>query len=247
MPKCSATSGPRSGLPFYLATAFCARVADEGMSVAVALLALQRAGSAAQGAFILTAWMAPHAVAAPLVGALVTRARRPRLCYLGALSGFAAAVASLSLLVGRAPAPVTLAVALAGGACGPVVTGGLSSLIATLVPHGRAAGPCVRARCGGLQRGVGGRSRGRRCGGRSGVPRRRDDGPRWRGGHSGGVGRRSAVRARGTGRRRPLTGHDSGHHPPRRPGSGTDGRLAHPRAARDHRRRPVWRSAVSAA
>lgn len=136
MPKCSATSGPRSGLPFYLATAFCARVADEGMSVAVALLALQRAGSAAQGAFILTAWMAPHAVAAPLVGALVTRARRPRLCYLGALSGFAAAVASLSLLVGRAPAPVTLAVALAGGACGPVVTGGLSSLIATLVPAG---------------------------------------------------------------------------------------------------------------
>ncbi|MFG2289826.1 MFS transporter [Streptomyces sp. NPDC048595] len=136
MPQRSAPSAPRSGLPLYLATAFLARVADEGTSVAVALLALQRAGSASQGAFVLTAWMAPHVVAAPLVGALVTRARRPRLCYLGALSGFAAAVAALSLLVGRAPAPVTLAVALAGGACGPVVSGGLSSLIAELLPAG---------------------------------------------------------------------------------------------------------------
>ncbi len=136
MPQRSAPSAPRSGLPLYLATAFLARVADEGTSVAVALLALQRAGGASQGAFVLTAWMAPHVVAAPLVGALVTRARRPRLCYLGALSGFAAAVAALSLLVGRAPAPVTLAVALAGGACGPVVSGGLSSLIAELLPAG---------------------------------------------------------------------------------------------------------------
>ncbi|MGW1377923.1 MFS transporter [Streptomyces sp. NPDC002446] len=136
MPRRSATSGSRAVLPLYLATAFFARVAEEGMSVAVALLALQRAGSAAQGAFVLTAWMAPHVVAAPLVGALVTRARRPRLCYLGALLGFAAAIAALSVLVGRAPAPVTLAVALAGGACGPVVSGGLSSLIAALLPEG---------------------------------------------------------------------------------------------------------------
>ncbi|MFE2160646.1 MFS transporter [Streptomyces lydicus] len=137
MPRPRATAPvPRSGLPLYLATAFCARLAEEGMAVAVALLALQRAGDAAQGAFVLTAWMAPHVVAAPLVGALATRMRRPRLCYLGALSGFTAAVVTLSLLIGRAPAPVTLAVAVAGGACGPVVSGGLSSLIAVLVPAG---------------------------------------------------------------------------------------------------------------
>ncbi|MFH8684362.1 MFS transporter [Streptomyces lydicus] len=132
----AAVPAPRSRLPLYLATAFCARLAEEGMAVAVALLALQRAGDAAQGAFVLTAWMAPHVVAAPLVGALATRMRRPRLCYLGALSGFAAAVVTLSLLIARAPAPVTLAVAVAGGACGPVVSGGLSGLIAVLVPAG---------------------------------------------------------------------------------------------------------------
>lgn len=136
MPRHPAPSGPRSGLPLYLATAFFARLADEGMTVAVALLAVQRAGSAAQGAFVLTAWMAPHVAAAPLVGALATRMRHPRLYYLGALSVFGAAIAALSLLVGRAPAPVILVVALAGGACGPVVSGGLSSLVAILLPAG---------------------------------------------------------------------------------------------------------------
>ncbi|MFD8544375.1 MFS transporter [Streptomyces sp. NPDC059649] len=136
MPRQSATPGARAGLPLYLATAFFARLADEGMAVAVVLLAVQRTGSAAQGAFVLTAWMAPHVVAAPLVGALAPRVRRLRLGYLGALSGFAAAIAVLSQLLGRAPLPVTLAVALAGGACGPVVSGGLSSLIAVLLPAG---------------------------------------------------------------------------------------------------------------
>ncbi|MGP8298657.1 MFS transporter [Streptomyces inhibens] len=136
MPRRPAASGARSGLPLYLATAFFARLAEEGMAVAMVLLALERVGSAAQGAFVLTAWMAPHVVAAPLVGALTTRIRRPRLCYLGALGGFAAAIAALSWLLGRAPAPLTLAVALIGGGCGPVVSGGLSSLIAGLLPPG---------------------------------------------------------------------------------------------------------------
>ncbi|KJY27110.1 MFS transporter, partial [Streptomyces katrae] len=39
-------------------------------------------------------------------------------------------------LLGRAPVPVVLAVAVLGGSCGPVVTGGLSSLVAGLVPEG---------------------------------------------------------------------------------------------------------------
>ncbi|WP_407549476.1 MFS transporter [Streptomyces sp. Pv4-95] len=124
------------GLRRYLATAFLARLADEGVSVGLLLLTLHRTGGAAQGAFILTAWMAPHVVAAPLVGAMASRLRRPRVFYFGALAGFAAAIGALATLVGRAPLPVTLAVALLGGACGPVVSGGLSSLIAALMPHG---------------------------------------------------------------------------------------------------------------
>lgn len=136
MPRRPAISGAHSGLPLYLAMAFFARLAEEGTAVAVVLLALQRSGSAGQGAFVLAAWMAPHVIAAPLVGALVSRMRRPRLCYLGALGGFACAIAGLATSVGRAPTPVTLAVALAGGSFGPVVSGGLSSLIAGLLPTG---------------------------------------------------------------------------------------------------------------
>ncbi|MFI8103363.1 MFS transporter [Streptomyces sp. NPDC086023] len=120
----------------YLATALAARFAGEGVGLALVLLAVERTGGAAHGAFVLTAWTAPHALAAPLAGAVAARARRPRLFYTGALVGFGTALAGLALLVGRAPAAVVAAVAVAGGACGPVVTGALSSLVARLIPAG---------------------------------------------------------------------------------------------------------------
>ncbi|MFJ7265096.1 MFS transporter [Streptomyces sp. NPDC099050] len=126
------------GLGRYLAAALAARFASEGMGMAVVLLALQRTGSAAHGAFVLTAWLAPHVLAAPLAGAAAARSRRPRLFHVGALAGFTTAVAALAFLLGRAPTPVVLAVAVLGGSCGPMVTGGLSSLVAGLVPPGPA-------------------------------------------------------------------------------------------------------------
>ncbi|MGK5449760.1 MFS transporter [Streptomyces radiopugnans] len=127
---------PHTGLRPCLATAILARLAEEGMAVAVVLLALHRTGSAAQGAFVLTAWTAPHVLAAPLTGALAERARNPRLFYLCALGGLAAGIAALAVTTGRAPLPVVLAVAALGGGCGPVATGGLSALVARLVPEG---------------------------------------------------------------------------------------------------------------
>ncbi|MFJ9344067.1 MFS transporter [Streptomyces sp. NPDC101733] len=125
-----------SGFGRYLAAALAARFASEGMGMAVVLLALERSGSAAHGAFVLTAWLAPHVLAAPLAGVLAGRVRRPRLFYAGSLAGFTAAVATLALLLGRAPTAVVLAVAVLGGTCGPVVTGGLSSLVAGVAPAG---------------------------------------------------------------------------------------------------------------
>ncbi|KOU56554.1 hypothetical protein ADK55_13240 [Streptomyces sp. WM4235] len=125
-----------SGFGRYLAAALAARFASEGMGMAVVLLALERTGDAAFGAFVLTAWLAPHVLAAPLAGAAAARARSPRLFHVGCLAGFTAAVAALALLLGRAPAPAVFAVAALGGACGPMVTGGLSSLVAGLWPPG---------------------------------------------------------------------------------------------------------------
>ncbi|GAA2639714.1 MFS transporter [Streptomyces axinellae] len=136
----------------YLAAATLARLADEGMALALPLLALERTGSAAQGAYALTAWMAPHMVAAPVVGALAERARRPRLFFGAALALFALALSLLGVLLGQAPTALTSIVAVAGGSCGPAVTGGLSSLLtaaplATGPPAGSAAAPAgARAR-----------------------------------------------------------------------------------------------------
>ncbi|MFJ3923091.1 MFS transporter [Streptomyces sp. NPDC090022] len=120
----------------YLGAALAARLASEGMGIALVLLTLERTGSAAHGAFVLTAWLAPHVLAAPLTGAAASRTRRPRLFHVASLAGFALCMAALALLVGRAPTPVVLVVAMAGGSCGPMVTGGLSSLVAGLVPAG---------------------------------------------------------------------------------------------------------------
>ncbi|MFD9353096.1 MFS transporter [Streptomyces sp. NPDC060031] len=124
------------GFGRYLAAALAARFASEGMGMAVVLLALERTGNPAHGAFVLTAWLAPHVLAAPLAGAAAARARRPRLFHVGSLVGFTAAAGTLTLLLGRAPVPLVLAVAVAGGSCGPMVTGGMSSLVAGLVPAG---------------------------------------------------------------------------------------------------------------
>ncbi|MEU6300077.1 MFS transporter [Streptomyces erythrochromogenes] len=124
------------GVRLYVVTAFCARMAEEGMAVAVVMLAAHRLGGAAQGALILAAWMAPHVLAAPLAGALAARARRPGLFYAGALAGFAGAIAALAVCVGRLPAPAVLLIAAVGGCCGPVVSGGLSSLLSLISSPG---------------------------------------------------------------------------------------------------------------
>ncbi|MFF7712116.1 MFS transporter [Streptomyces sp. NPDC007988] len=130
--------GTGPGVRAYLPVAFLARLADEGVAVAVVTLALHRTGSAAQGAFVLMAWMAPHVLAAPAVGAVAARARSARLLYGCGLAGFGTAIAALAATVGRAPAPVTYAVAAAGGCLGPLVTGALSSLLGALTPAGGA-------------------------------------------------------------------------------------------------------------
>lgn len=126
-------------LALYLAGSFLARSADEGVAVTAALLAVTRTGSVALGAEILACWMAPHVLVAPVVGSLVTRVRRPTSCYAVGLAVFAAAIVGLGTFAGRGPVWLVLGVAVVGGSCGPLVSGGLSSLVAALVPAERQA------------------------------------------------------------------------------------------------------------
>jgi MFS family permease len=121
----------------YAVGAAAVRTADEGARVALALLALERTGSAGLGGVLVAVLLVPHVLAAPVVGLLVDRSRRPALLIAAAAAGFGAALLTAALALGHLPTPVVLAVLLAGGCCGPALTGGLSSRLGTLVPAHR--------------------------------------------------------------------------------------------------------------
>jgi hypothetical protein len=132
---------PRSArrwlMPHYLSAAVLARIADEGARVSLVLLALDRVGSAAIGGTMVAALLVPHVVAAPLVGVLVDRARQPRWMLAAAILIFAGSLFSAAALIGRAPLWLIYVLLLAGGCCGPALTGGLTSQLPALVGKGK--------------------------------------------------------------------------------------------------------------
>lgn len=136
----AAQPGTRTGrwlLPRYLVAALAARTADEGARVSLVLLTLHETGSAALGGAMIAALLVPHVVAAPLVGALIDRARRPRMVLASMVLIFAASFLSVALLLGHAPLWLVFVLLLLGGCCGPAITGGLTSQLPALVGENR--------------------------------------------------------------------------------------------------------------
>ncbi|MFF1722528.1 MFS transporter [Streptomyces sviceus] len=134
-------SAPRTGgpspLPVYLASAVLARTADEGARVALVMLAAQRAHSPTLGGALVAALMIPHVAAAPVVGALADAVRRRSLFHGGAVALYGAALVALAFLVGTADDGVALALAVAAGCVAPLLTGGLTGLLADLLSKER--------------------------------------------------------------------------------------------------------------
>jgi MFS family permease len=118
----------------YAGAAVLVRTADEGARVALVLLALERTRSAALGGLLVAALLVPHVAAAGVVGARADRSRRPLRVVAVAAAGFGIALGLTSAALGPVPAPVVLGVLLAGGCCGPALTGALSSHLPALVP-----------------------------------------------------------------------------------------------------------------
>jgi MFS family permease len=117
----------------YTSGAILVRLADEGARVGLVLLALERTGSAALGGLLVAALLVPHVLAAPLLGALADTVRRP-VALVGACAGaFGLALAAAALGLGRLPLALVVVVLLAGGSCGPAITGALSSQVPALV------------------------------------------------------------------------------------------------------------------
>jgi hypothetical protein len=124
----------------YVVTATLARSADAGAVVAVVLAAASaRSGYPAYAAGLLAATLSvPH-----LLGAVVARrldaARDGRRVLAAACVTYGVALACAAASIGTAPAPVVAIELLLAGTAGPLLTGGLSSRLAALVPSDQHA------------------------------------------------------------------------------------------------------------
>ena len=124
---------PLRAVGHYTAGAALVRVADEGARLALVLLALDRVDSAQVGGALVAALLVPQVLAAPAIGVITDRSRAPRMVLGGASLGFAAALVVTALCLGHIPLLLTLAVLVAGGCCGPALTGGLTSQLSGVV------------------------------------------------------------------------------------------------------------------
>ena len=129
------------GLARYVTGASLARTADAGAVVGLVLLATTGPAGAGAGGLLAAAVTAPH-LAGPLLARRLDRARDARPLLASACAAYAVALAGAALLVGRAPLAVPVLVLVLAGLCGPVLTGGLSSRLPSVVPAGR---PLARA------------------------------------------------------------------------------------------------------
>ncbi|MEV6483552.1 MFS transporter [Streptomyces sp. NPDC051576] len=130
-----ATASVAAPTACYLGVAVPARLADEGARVALVLLALAREHSASLGGLPVAGLMVPHVVAAPVAGALADRVRHRRLFHGLGLAAYGTGLAATAWALGRLPTALVLLLVLAAGCCAPLVTGGLTSLLAELIPQ----------------------------------------------------------------------------------------------------------------
>ncbi len=130
--------------PFYLAATF-GRVADEMLPVAVVLLVLDRTASPALAGATVAAASLPSVLTGPVLGAWLDRSAHRRAALAANQVVLAAALLGMLLVAGSAPGWVVLALAVAGGAGAPMLTGGVTSTIPLLVP------PSLLARANALE------------------------------------------------------------------------------------------------
>ncbi len=118
----------------YFATAIMARMANEGLRLALILAAAATPGGLKLGGLLVAAFLIPSIIAAPFVGRMADMSTNPTRLYsiAFAFNAFMIALCGLSLEI--LPAPIILVLAAIGGSVGPLMQGGLSSLVGTIVP-----------------------------------------------------------------------------------------------------------------
>ncbi|HZD74911.1 MAG TPA: hypothetical protein VE776_13690, partial [Actinomycetota bacterium] len=117
------------GYAWFSLAATLGRVADEMLAIAVVLLVLDRTSSPALAGVTVAAASLPSVLTGPVLGAWLDRTRHRRAALAANQMLLAAALLGMLLAAGRAPGWVVPALAAAGGAGAPMLTGGITSLI----------------------------------------------------------------------------------------------------------------------
>jgi hypothetical protein len=122
----------------YQAASIPLRLASSGTIVALPVLAVERLDDVAVGGLLTALALFPSIVAAPLVGTVLDRLRRPRRLLIAAAVATASAYA-LAAFLGDVPTVLIAVVLLIAGLGGPVFTGGMSSFVTSAIPDARRA------------------------------------------------------------------------------------------------------------
>jgi predicted MFS family arabinose efflux permease len=124
-----------AALTRYVLAATLARAADGGAAVGLLLLALATGHGAATGGLLAAGLTAPHALG-PWVARWLDKARDGRRFLAWSFVGYGLALGAAGLALGHVPVPVVFALVVVAGACGPLLTGGLSSRVAGIAGPG---------------------------------------------------------------------------------------------------------------
>lgn len=118
----------------YFVTAIMARLANEGLKLALILTAAETSAGLKLGGLLVAAFLIPSIIAAPFVGRMADMSSNPKRLYAAAFVFNGVMIALCGLGIGVIPNWIILIMAAIGGAVGPLMLGGLSSLVGTIVP-----------------------------------------------------------------------------------------------------------------
>lgn len=118
----------------YLVTGTLSRSATESAGPALLVGTIATIGNPTTASYVVASLTASAAVAGPIVGAAIDRARSPRLGFASSMAIMASGLAVVALLLGHVPIGVVMAVAVLAGVGYPSLTGAWSAQIPRLVP-----------------------------------------------------------------------------------------------------------------
>ena len=127
----------RAVLLRYVPAAVLARTSDAGAVIGIVLLITQAGGSGLRAGTLAACLTAPHLLG-PFVARSLDVVTDGRRVIAAACAGYAVLLATATLLVPVAPVALVAVLLVGAGTCGPLLTGGISSHLVSLIPADRA-------------------------------------------------------------------------------------------------------------